>query len=127
MCRNQGDLYKNFSRKLGITICVLMNSNGMSRETLARILKYSYRDMCRIIDGRLMLSPTELKKIADVFGMTKEELIHYELSDNISELKYMDEFENSDSLNKIYNLMDDHAELVEAKLEWNSGFVRWSK
>lgn len=117
MCRNQGDLYKNFSRKLGITICVLMNSNGMSRETLARILKYSYRDMCRIIDGRLMLSPTELKKIADVFGMTKEELIHYELSDNISELKYMDEFENSDSLNKIYNLMDDYAELVEAKLE----------
>lgn len=50
MCRNQGVLYKNFSRKLGITICVLMNSNGMSRETLARILKYSYRDMCRIID-----------------------------------------------------------------------------
>ena len=117
MCRNQGDLYKNFSRKLGITICVLMNSNGTTREELACILKYSYRDICRIIDGRLMLSPTELKKIANVFGMTKEELIRYGLSDNISEFKYMNEFENPDSLNKIYNLMDDYAELVEVKLE----------
>lgn len=113
MCRNQGDLYKNFSRKLGITICVLMNSNGMTREELACILKYSYRDICRIIDGRLMLSPTELKKIANVFGMTKEELIRYGLSDNISEFKYMNEFENPDSLNKIFNLMDDYVELIE--------------
>lgn len=115
MCRNQGDLYKNFSRKLGITICILMYSNGMSYEELARILKYSYRDICRIIDGRLMLSPTELKKIADVFGMTKEDLIHYKLSDNITEFKYMSEFENSDNLNKIFNLMDDYVELIESE------------
>ena len=113
MCCNQGDLYKNFSRKLGVIICVLMYSNGMNCKELARILKYSYRDMCRVIDGRLMLSPTELKKIANVFGMTKEELIHYELSDNISEFKYINEFENYDSLNKIFNLMDDYVELIE--------------
>ena len=115
MCCNRDDLYKNFSRKLGVTIRALMYSNGMSCEELAHILKYTYRDMCRVIDGRLMLSPTELKKIANVFGMTKEELIHYELSDNISEFKYMDEFEDYDSLNKIYNLMDDYAELIESE------------
>ena len=114
MCRNQGDLYKSFSRKLGITIHVLMCGNGMNCEELARRLKYSYRDMCRIIDGRLMLSPTELKKIADVFGMTKEELIHYELPDNILEFKYINEFENSDSFNKIFNLVDDYVELIES-------------
>lgn len=113
MCRNQGDSYKNFSKKLGSTIYALMYSNGMSYEELARLLNYSYRDICRIIDGRLMLSPTELKKIADVFDMTKEELIRYELSDNISEFKYMNEFENPDSLNKIFNLMDDYVELIE--------------
>lgn len=62
MHRNQDGLYKNFSRKLGIVIYVLMRSNGMNREELACLLNYSYRDVCRIIDGRLMLSPTELKK-----------------------------------------------------------------
>lgn len=115
MCHGQGDLYKKFSRKLGVTIRALMYSNGMSCEELAHILKYTYRDMCRIIDGRLMLSPAEINKIAGVFSMTKEELIHYELSDNISEFKYMNEFENPDSLNKIFNLMDDYAELIESE------------
>ena len=117
MCCNRDDLYKNFSRKLGVTICALMYSNGMSCEELAHILKYSYRDMCRIIDGRLMLSPTELRKIAGVFGMTKEELIHYKLPDNIPEFKYINEFENSDSLNKIFNLMDGYVELIELESE----------
>ena len=113
MCRNQGDLYKNFSRKLGIVIYVLMRSNGMNREELACLLNYSYRDVCRIIDGRLMLSPIEINKIAGVFGMSKEELIHYKLPDNIQEFKYINEFENYDSLNKIFNLMDDYVELIE--------------
>lgn len=117
MCCNRDDLYKNFSRKLGVTICALMYSNGMSCEEFAHILKYSYRDMCRIIDGRLMLSPTELRKIAGVFGMTKEELIHYKLPDNIPEFKYINEFENSDSLNKIFNLMDGYVELIELESE----------
>lgn len=47
--------------------------------------------------------------------MTKEELIHYKLSDNISEFKYMNEFENSDSLNKIFDLMDEYVELIESE------------
>ena len=113
MCHGQGDLYKKFSRKLGATIYILMHSNVMNCEELAHILKYSFRDMCRIIDGRLMLSPTELRKIAGVFGMSKEELIHYKLHDNIQEFKYINEFENYDSLNKIFNLMDDYVELIE--------------
>lgn len=112
MCFNQDE---KLSRKLGVTIRTLMYSNRVSCEELSHILKYSYRDMCRIIDGRLMLSPTELKKIAGVFGMTKEELIHYKLSDNISEFKYMNEFENSDSLNKIFDLMDEYVELIESE------------
>lgn len=113
MHRNQDGLYKNFSRKLGIVIYVLMRSNGMNREELACLLNYSYRDVCRIIDGRLMLSPIEINKIAGVFGMSKEELIHYKLPDNIQEFKYINEFENYDSLNKIFNLMDDYVELIE--------------
>lgn len=59
MCFNQDE---KLSRKLGVTIRTLMYSNRVSCEELSHILKYSYRDMCRIIDGRLMLSPTELKK-----------------------------------------------------------------
>ena len=112
MCFNQDE---KLSRKLGVTIRTLMYRNRVSCEELSHILKYSYRDMCRIIDSRLMLSPTDLKKIAGAFGITKEELIHYELPDNIPKFKYMNEFENSDSLNKIFNLMDNYIELIESE------------
>lgn len=74
----------NTARKIGVNIFTLMQNAGMSREDLAEKLNYSYRDMCRILEGKLMLPPAELRKIAEFFGKTKRELLRYEVSSFVS-------------------------------------------
>ena len=54
----------NTGRKIGVNIFTLMQNAGISREDLAKKLNYSYRDMCRILEGKLMLPPAEVRKIA---------------------------------------------------------------
>ena len=62
---------------IGRNIFILMQNAGISSERLSEEMNYSYRDMCRIFKGELLLPPTEIKKIADFFGITKQELINY--------------------------------------------------
>lgn len=62
----------NVGRKLGVNIFTLMQNSGISREDLAEKLNYTYRDMCRILEGKLMLPSVEIGKIAELFGKTKK-------------------------------------------------------
>ena len=98
-------------RKIGVNIFTLMQNAGLSREELARKLSYSYRDMCRILEGKLMLPPVEVKRIAEFFGKTKQELLHYEF---VPELQYMKEFSDTKNLDKILDLLDEYVDLKEA-------------
>lgn len=104
----------NTGRKIGINIFSLMQNAGMSREELAEKMNYSYRDVCRILEGRLMLPPVELKKIAGLFQKTKHELIHYEADKFVPELQYMKEFSDQKNLEQILDLLDSYVELKEA-------------
>ena len=103
----------NTGRKIGVNIFTLMQNAGLSREELARKLSYSYRDMCRILEGKLMLPPVEIGKIAELFGKTKKELLSYEADKFVPELQYMKQFSNTDNLDKILDLLDDYVELKE--------------
>ena len=62
----------NVGRKLGVNIFTLMQNSGISREELAEKLNYTYRDMCRILEGKLMLTPNEIEKIAGFLKKTKK-------------------------------------------------------
>lgn len=115
MYYNQDVLCKlNFTRKLGATIYVLMRSSGLSCEKLAHLLGYSLRDMYRVIEGKVFLSPAELDKISKVFDKTKDELINYQSDMDVPELDYMKTFKNANALNKILDLMDEYVDLKEA-------------
>lgn len=103
----------NVGRKLGVNIFTLMQDSGIGREDLAEKLNYTYRDMCRILEGKLMLPPVEIGKIAKLFGKTKKELLGYEADKIVPELQYMKEFSNTDNLDKILDLLDDYVELKE--------------
>lgn len=103
----------NVGRKLGVNIFTLMQNSGISREELAEKLNYTYRDMCRILEGKLMLLPVEIGKIAELFGKTKKELLSYEADKFVPELQYMKQFSNTDNLDKILDLLDDYVELKE--------------
>lgn len=62
----------NVGRKLGVNIFTLMQNSGISREELAEKLNYTYRDMCRILEGKFMLPLLEIGKIAELLGKTKK-------------------------------------------------------
>lgn len=104
----------NARRKLGVNIFTLMQNSGISREEFAKRLNYTYRDVCRIVEGNLLLPPVELVKIADVLGTTKSELLHFESNQSVPELQYMKEFTNTDNLDKILDLLDEYVEIKEA-------------
>lgn len=104
----------NVGRKLGVNIFTLMQNSGISREVLAEKLNYTYRDMCRILEGKLMLTPDEIERIAGFFEKTKKELLDYESDNLVPELQYMKEFSDINNLNMILNLLDDYVELKES-------------
>ena len=103
----------NVGRKLGVNIFMLTQNSGISREELAEKLNYTYSDMCRILEGKLILPPVEIGKIAKLFGKTKKELLSYETDRFIPELQYLKQFSNTDNLDKILDLFDDYVELKE--------------
>lgn len=103
----------NTGRKIGVNIFTLMQTVGFSREELADKLKYSYRDVCRILEGKIMLPPAEISKIADLFGKTKQELLQFEADRLVPELQYMKEFSDTNNLDKILDLLDECVDLKE--------------
>ena len=104
----------NTGRKIGVNIFTLMRNAGISREELAEKLNYSYRDMCRILEGKLMLPPAEIRKIAEFFGITKQELLHYKADKFDPELQYMKEFSDTNNLDMVLDLLDEYVDLKEA-------------
>ncbi|MBE5940684.1 MAG: helix-turn-helix transcriptional regulator [Lachnospiraceae bacterium] len=104
----------NVGRRLGANIFTLMQNSGISREDFARQMNYTYRDVCRVIEGKLMLTPHELVKVAEVLGTTKKELLSCEVSDFVPELQYMKGFSNAENLDLLLDLLDEYVELKEA-------------
>lgn len=103
-------------RMLGVNIFTLMQKADISREKLAEQLGYTYRDIdiCRLIEGRLLLPPAELLKIAEKLNTTKDILVHYKSDGSVPELQYMKEFSDSDNLDKILDFLDEYVELQES-------------
>ena len=62
----------------------------------------------------MILSPSELDKIADLLGTTKEHLMEQRSDVNVPELQYMKEFSNPNNLDRIIDLMDEYVECLEA-------------
>ena len=103
----------NVGRKLGVNIFTLMQNSGISREELAEKLNYTYRDMCRILEGKFMLPLLEIGKIAELLGKTKKELFSYKVDKFVPGLQYMKQFSDTYNLYKILELLDDYVELKE--------------
>lgn len=101
-------------RMLDVNIFTLMQKAGISREKLAEQSGYTYRDICRLIEGRLLLPPAELAKIVEKLNTTKDILMYYESDGSAPELQYMKEFSDSDNLDKILDLLDEYVELRES-------------
>ncbi len=106
----------SIGRKLGLNIRMRMLEVGISPDNFAKHLGYSVKDVWNIIEGKVMVPPVELDKIAKLLGTTKSGLIHCEPDSLEPDLQYMKEFSNPDNLDRILDLVDEYVELREAFL-----------
>ena len=104
----------NVGRKLGVNIRTCMQEANISLDSFAKHLGYSIKDVWNVIEGKVIIPPVELDKIAGLLKTTKNELINRKSDTLVPDLQYMKEFSNPDNLDKILNLMDEYVELREA-------------
>ena len=104
----------NVGRKLGVNIRTCMQEANISLDSFAKHLGYSIKDVWNDIEGKVIIPPVELDKIAGLLKTTKNELINRKSDTLVPDLQYMKEFSNPDNLDKILNLMDEYVELREA-------------
>lgn len=103
----------NMGRKLGISIYELMQKAGITRDSFARQMQYTEKDLYDVVEGKKFLPPSEIGKIAAVLGITKAELVNYHADSLVPELQYMKKFSNLDHLDFILDLMDEYVECRE--------------
>lgn len=104
----------NIGRKLGINIRAYMLEADISLDSFAKHLGYSIKDVWNIIEGKVVIPPVELDRIAHLLKTTKSELVNRNSDTLVPDLQYMKKFNNPDNLDLILNLMDEYAELKEA-------------
>lgn len=103
----------NVGRKHGVNIRTCMLEANISLDSFAKHLGYSIKDVWNVIEGKVIIPPVELDKIASLFETTKSELINRESDTLVLDLQYMKEFSNPDNLDRILDLMDEYVELRE--------------
>lgn len=104
----------NICRKLGVNIYTLMKKANISPESFAGHCGYTLKDTWNIIEGKIMLPPSELEKISNFLDTTRDYLLNQETDVLVPELQYMKEFSNPDNLDHILDLMDEYVELRES-------------
>lgn len=101
-------------RRIGVNIFMLMKEQKIDREELAEKTGYSFRDICRLTEGRLLLAPNKLKNVAEALNVTMDGLLIQDERELAPELQYMKKFSNQESLDKVMDLMEEYIELRES-------------
>ncbi len=110
------DNMANIGRKLGVNIFTIMQKSGISREELAQRLQCSYREVCRILEGKFMLPPRRIAEVAEALGTTKHDLMNLQADKAVPELEYMKEFSDLKNLDTVLDLIDEYIDLKEATM-----------
>ena len=106
---------KKITRNIGIGIYSELKSKNISVEEAAMLFGYSVRDMYRLIEGRLFISPKALEEIAGKLDTRVDLLINFMPDSNklLPELEYNKTFSSEDNLYTIIDLLDEYIELKE--------------
>lgn len=104
----------NICRKIGVNIYSFMQSKNITPDDLAKELDCPLKDIWNVIEGKVMIPPYEVERIAGVLGTTKENLVKYDSDRLAPNLAFMNEFSNPENLDRILDLMDEYVEIQEA-------------
>ena len=102
------------SRIIGSNINLSMKKRGFSQKQMADKLGMSEEDILRIISGRLLLTGSEIKKIAEVIGVDAVQLVEKRNDEDYKDLIHcMGKFHKIDNADIILDYIDTYITLAE--------------
>ncbi len=102
----------NNARMIGNNISTLLKKNNLTPPDLAEKIELSIQEIYRVLEGRIFLSPMILDRIANVFGVTRNELIT--MADGCdSSIHNFKVFSDEENQEKILDFIDMYADLAE--------------
>ena len=99
-------------RRLGSNIEKASRENYKRVEDFANAINLSVRDVHRLFEGRLIVSPFQLKAISEKVNTPVRELL--DISGKYTLVECMGSFKDEQNKDKILDLIDNYIDLVEA-------------
>ena len=100
-------------RLLGYNIETMAKNNDVDTCAIANACNLSTNDVQRVFEGRLVLTPTQVNAIANIFSCSIDQLL-VKPSNFESYGECMGEFKNPKNEDKILNIIDDYIDLKES-------------
>lgn len=101
----------NDFHKIGSFIKLKMMEQNKSIQSLAEESGYSTKDIGKILDGRLFLSPKQIEEIAGILDLDINEMIN---CIDVDSIEYVGEFTNEENKDKLLDYIDRYVDLKEA-------------
>lgn len=101
----------SYLRGLGKMIKTRMSEQGKSIQLLAKESGYSIKDIGKIFDGRLFLSPKQIGEIADILDLDINEMIN---CIDVDSIEFVGEFTKEENKDMLLDYIDRYVDLKEA-------------
>ena len=101
----------NDFHKIGSFIKLKMTEQNKSIQSLAEESGYSTKDIGKILDGRLFLSPKQIEEIAGILDLDINEMIN---CIDVDSIEYVGEFTKEENKDKLLDYIDRYVDLKEA-------------
>ena len=101
----------NDFHKIGSFIKLKMMEQNKSIQSLAEESEYSTKDIGKILDGRLFLSPKQIEEIAGILDLDINEMIN---CIDVDSIEYVGEFIKEENKDKLIDYIDRYVDLKEA-------------
>lgn len=112
----EGEYIMSYLRGLGKMIKTRMSEQGKSIQLLAKESGYSIKDIGKIFDGRLFLSPKQIEEIANVLELNVDEIIN---CTDVDPIECMGEFTKEENKDILLDYIDRYVDLKEATQQYN--------
>ena len=101
----------NDFHKIGSKKKIKMMEQNKSIQSLAEESGYSTKDIGKILDGRLFLSPKQIEEIAGILDLDINEMIN---CIDVDSIEYVGEFTKEENKDKLLDYIDRYVDLKEA-------------
>ena len=102
-------------RNIGYKIFLLAKNSENGQENLCKTLNFDQIDYNTLVAGRLSIIPSQLKKVAELFSVTPNEIIKYNNNDAYAEKVHcISNFKHEENCDEILDIIDTYIDFAES-------------